>query len=58
MDAYTDTKLMLVTQVQAERRAEAAANRLAAHAAPHRAPAPADGFVLNTARRLSEASPD
>ena len=57
MDAYTDTKLMLVKQAQAERRAEAATNRLATHPAPRRAPAPADGLVLNTARRLREASP-
>ena len=34
MDAYSDTKLILVKQAHAERRAEAAANRLAAHAAP------------------------
>ena len=40
MDAYSNTKLMLVKQAQAERRAEAAANRLAAHAAPRRAPVP------------------
>jgi hypothetical protein len=58
MDAYTDTKLILVKQAQAERRAEAAADRLAAHAAPRRDPAPADGLAFNTARRLREASPD
>ena len=52
MDAYTDTKLLLVKQIQAERRAEAAADRLAAHVALRRAPAPADGLVLNVARLL------
>lgn len=52
MDAYTDTRLLLVKQIQAQRRAEAAADRLAAHVALRRAPAPADGLVLNVARLL------
>jgi hypothetical protein len=52
MDAYTDTRMILVKQIQAERCAEAAANRLTAHGTPRRAQAPADGLCLNTARLL------
>jgi hypothetical protein len=50
MDAYTDTRLLLVKQLQARRRAEAAADRLAAHVAVRRAPVPAGGLVLAHAR--------
>jgi hypothetical protein len=52
MDGYTDTKLIVVRQIQAERRADAAAHRLAAKGAVRHAPAPADGHVLGAARLL------